>query len=105
MAKPFSVVYPKDVTKHWKLAAAGLAAASVLAWSLTRREASSGPGREPIPAAAPAEPAALSRPPAPATVEPSVKVRKKTAPAPVRTAKPRGAGLLEKGEALGGTAP
>lgn len=105
MAASFSVVYPKGVTKHWKLAAAGIAAASVLAWGLTRREASSRPGLEPVPAVAPAEPAAPPRPVAPAAVMPSEKAGMKPAAAPVRTAKPRGAGLLEKGEALGGTAP
>lgn len=105
MAKPFPAVYPKGVTKYWKMGAAGIAAAAVLAWGLTRREASSRPEREPVPAAATAEPAASPVPPAPAPAKTTAMPRKKPAAAPVRAAKARGAGLLEKGEALGGTAP
>lgn len=91
------------MTRQWKLAAAGIAAAAVLGWGLTRREASSGPDQKLVPAAAPAQPAvSLTLPPA--AVEASAKAAKKAA-LPARTAKPRGSGLLEKGEALGGTAP
>ncbi len=105
MAKSFSVMYPKDVTKYWKVGAAGIAAASVLAWGLARREASSRPAPPSVPAASTAEPAVPPRPVAAAAVKPPGKAVKKPPSAPVRTAKARGAGLLEKGEALGGTAP